>query len=86
MTRFLTASLSLIVIISCNTGNQDNNSSHDSTELLRLERKWLEAEFSLDTAFLSSLMDTTFISISDEGVKGKNDDLISMYNNIRNVN
>jgi hypothetical protein len=79
----LLASLSILIFISCNTGKQNNNSSHDSSELLRLERTWLEAEFSLDTAFLSTLMDSTFISISDEGVKNKTNDLISMYKNIK---
>ena len=83
MTRHLLASLSVLIFISCDTLKEDNNSSHDSSELIRLERKWLEAEFSLDTAFLSTLMDSSFISISDEGVKNKNDDLISMYKNIK---
>jgi hypothetical protein len=54
--------------------------SNDKQSLLNLEREWLEREFRLDTAFLSGIMDSTFISISDEGVKTKQQDLVSMYN------
>ncbi len=58
-------------------------SVNQSTEyLLSLERKWLVAEFALDTAYLSSLMDSTFNSISDEGVHNKQQCLQSMYSNI----
>jgi hypothetical protein len=54
----------------------------EKSELLNLEYEWLEKEFELDTAFISSIMDSTFIGISDNGVKNKQEDLISMYNNI----
>jgi hypothetical protein len=56
--------------------------SDEKNELLGLEYEWLKREFELDTAFLSSIMDSTFISISDSGVQSKQEDLISMYNNI----
>ena len=56
--------------------------SRDESALLNLEYEWLDKEFQLDTAFLSSIMDSTFIGISDSGVKNKREDLISMYNNI----
>jgi hypothetical protein len=51
-------------------------------ELFNLEHEWLEKEFLMDTAFLSTIMDSTFIGISDNGVKNKEEDLLSMYNNI----
>ena len=54
----------------------------DKRELLTLEKRWLEKEFSLDSAFLSSIMDSTFIDISEDGVKNKEEDLLSMYNTI----
>jgi hypothetical protein len=54
----------------------------EKSELLNLEYQWLTKEFALDTAFLSSIMDSTFIGISDNGIKNKHEDLISMYNNI----
>jgi hypothetical protein len=40
-------------------------------ELLSLERKWLEAEFGLDTAYISTLLDSTFIGISANRISGK---------------
>ena len=51
-------------------------------ELLSLERKWLEAEFALDTAYLSTLLDSTFIGISANGVSNKQDELKDMHDNI----
>ncbi len=84
MVRFLSASLITLVIIGCNASRPDNNkSASDSLKLIALERQWLEAEFSLDTANLSLLMDPGFIGISEEGIKTKTEDLISMYNNIK---
>ena len=54
----------------------------DKRQLLDLERAWLEHEFALDTAFIASIMDSTFIGISEGGVKNKQDDLLIMYKNI----
>jgi len=62
-----------------------NNSSaniDDKRQLVDLERAWLEHEFALDTAFLASIMDSTFIGISEDGIKSKREDLLAMYNNI----
>ncbi len=62
-----------------------NNSSaniDDKRQLMDLERAWLEHEFALDTAFLASIMDSTFIGISEDGIKSKREDLLAMYNNI----
>jgi hypothetical protein len=52
-------------------------------ELLSLERKWLEAEFKLDTAYISTLLDSTFIGISADRISNKHEDLKGMYDNIR---
>ena len=51
-------------------------------ELLSLERKWLEAEFGLDTAYISTLLDSTFIGISANRISGKQEELKGMYDNI----
>jgi hypothetical protein len=51
-------------------------------ELLSLERKWLEAEFDLDTAYISSLLDSTFIGVSANRVSNKQEELKGMYDNI----
>ena len=50
--------------------------------LLSLEYKWLKAEFALDTTYLSSIMDPTYIGISENGIHNKQQDLLGMYNNI----
>ena len=51
-------------------------------QLLSLERKWLEAEFALDTAYLSTLLDSTFIGISTDHISNKQQNLKGMYDNI----
>ena len=62
------------------TATQSNDKTKE--ELLLLERKWLEAEFALDTAYISTLMDTTFISISANRISNKQEELKGMYDNI----
>ena len=36
----------------------------------------------MDTAYLSTIIDSTFIGISDNGIKNKQESLLGMYNNI----
>lgn len=67
------------------TDKTDPEISSDQTKeyLLSLERKWLEAEFALDTAYISSLLDSTFISISADHISNKQQELKGIYENIR---
>ena len=67
-----------------NKTGDENNSQNDNVkeELLLLERKWLEAEFALDTAFISGLIDSTFMGISANRISGKQEELKGMYDNI----
>ena len=76
--------ITLLLIVSVLVRCSEKSSDHINQEqvLLNLERQWLEKEFTLDTAFLSSLMDSTFIGISEKRVKNKGESLLSMYNNI----
>ena len=69
-----------IVFFSCTL--KSAVSVDDKRQLLDLERAWLEHELALDTAFLASIMDSTFIGISKNGLENKQEDLLSMYNNI----
>lgn len=62
------------------TGNFSNDNVKE--ELLSLERKWLDAEFALDTAYISTLMDPTFIDISADHISNKQQALKGMYDNI----
>jgi uncharacterized protein YggL (DUF469 family) len=58
--------LLVIVCVGCSSSENDklvlvkNSTEKISEELLALERKWLEAEFKLDTAYISTLIDSTF--------------------------
>ena len=60
----------------------DQSNGKIKEELLLLERKWLEAEFALDTAYLSTLLDSTFIGISANRISGRQEELKGMYDNI----
>ena len=73
-------------LVACNETDPDKTStsihqSNDATkrDLLSLERKWLDAEFALDTAYISTLIDPSFIDIS-ETIHNKQQALKGMYN------
>ncbi|HMK18046.1 MAG TPA: nuclear transport factor 2 family protein [Chitinophagaceae bacterium] len=77
------------ILFACSQSNSKktvdtDNFSNDNVkeELLSLERKWLDAEFVLDTAYVSTLMDSTFIDISTDHISNKQQALKGMYNNI----
>jgi len=74
--------LSGLAIISISCVESSKSDYEAGQELLTLEKKFLEKEFALDTASLASLMDSTFIDITDDGVKDKQEDLIDIYYNI----
>jgi hypothetical protein len=81
--------LLMAILFGC-TGTDSNNktepgrtsNSKASEELLSLERKWLEAEFELDTAYIATLLDSTFIGISANRISNKQEELKGMYDNI----
>ena len=58
------------------------SNSKAGEELLSLERKWLEAEFALDTAYLSTLLDSTFIAVSANRISNKEEELKGIHDNI----
>ena len=66
-----------------------NNKNIDTAtikqHLLFLEYKWLEAEFALDTAYVSSLMDSTFQSVNSEHILNKQQELDYMFKNISSM-
>jgi len=53
--------------------------------LLLLERKWIEAEFALDTAYISTLMDSTFQSVNADQILNKQQELDGIFKNIRSM-
>ena len=54
-------------------------------ELLSLERKWLEAEFALDTAAISPMLDPTFVSITGNDTSNKQQELKGIYENMSSM-
>jgi hypothetical protein len=79
MRLLLTVILFLSSCAGYETGNAD---SKIEKELILLERKWLEAEFALDTSYISTLIDSSFIGISANRVSNKHEELKGMYDNI----
>jgi hypothetical protein len=78
-----------IVLFGCSDDNTHkskdevkNSDQKIKLELLSLERKWLDAEFALDTASIAPLLDSTFISISANGTSNKQMELAGIYKNI----
>jgi hypothetical protein len=60
--------------------------SGEADLLLNLERTAIEKEFENDTAYLSSVMDSTFIELSNGKIKNKHEVLETIYsNNITNL-
>ena len=59
--------------------------SGEVKKLLELEHEAITREFQNDTAFLSSLMDTTFIELNNEKIKNKHEVLRTIYeHNVEN--
>lgn len=71
--------LGSLILLGCI--NHPSNKSDDKALLLQLEYKWFEAEFSADTVFLSSLLDSTFICLTEGGVLTKQETLNHMITN-----
>lgn len=88
MKHSLTAFALLLLISSCGENSTDKTTnqplSADKTKetLLTLEHKWLEYEFSLDTASVSKFLDDDFISISAEDTSNKQNELAGVYKNM----
>lgn len=83
--------LTLVILVyiglaSCNYSDENRDRSSDPAatkqELLLLEQNWLEAEFKLDTAYISTLIDSTFTGISGSRLTNKQQELDGMYSNI----
>jgi hypothetical protein len=76
----------LFLTFSC-SGPSDKNETGIMKEqpeavILSLEKKWLDAEFNLDTATIAGLLHTRFISVNGREISGKQQELTGIYNNI----
>lgn len=81
------AILSLLCLYACEPGSTKENKidSQIKQPLLSLERRWIEAEFALDTAYVSSLMDSTFQSVNSEHSLNKQQELDGIFKNISSM-
>lgn len=76
----------LLVLPYACSHRQSNNSTADHEirqRILSLEQKWIEAEFELDTAYISNLLDTTFIGITAAQIANKQQEINSVYANMK---
>lgn len=74
------------IFTSCLPAEKSNKAIHlneeTKQELLTLELKWLEAEFKLDTAYISTLIDSTFTGISGSRITNKQQELEGMFHTV----
>ena len=69
----------LVCLLSCGSDTPDHSAV--SKKLLDLETEGIKREFRNDTAFLSSLMDSTFIELSGDTIKEKHGVLKTIFQN-----
>jgi hypothetical protein len=79
--NFLYLIFSAFFLINCSAKNK-TGSGEDKEDLMLLERKSLEAEFALDTGYISTLIHQSFVEISEEGTHNKPQYLAAIYSNI----
>ena len=74
----------LLLAGACSQQQSNNTSSTVETKqhLLSLERKWIEAEFALDTSYISSLLDSTFINVNALYIHNKQEEISGIYDNM----
>ncbi len=69
----------ILLVLSCNP--YELSSAREADNLLNLERNAIEREFNNDTAYLSSIMDSTFIELSGDKIKDKHEVLKTIFKN-----
>jgi len=88
MTRYLNNTILLFTLFSLQTflvvAQKDKNldASTIKQQLLSLERKCIEAAFVSDTAYISTLMDSTFQSVNADHISNKQQELDGIYKKI----
>lgn len=75
-------SLAVAILLFHSAISQISPFQKDSLMLRSMEYQWLTAEFKLDTATISKMMDDAFISIGDNSISNKHQELAGTYKNI----
>ncbi|MEP7255050.1 MAG: nuclear transport factor 2 family protein [Ferruginibacter sp.] len=79
--KFVTI-ISFLLSLSYQALSQKIDSRLAAEILKKIEYDWLIAEFKLDTATISKMMDDSFISINPSGILNKQEELDGIYKNI----
>jgi hypothetical protein len=86
ISNLLLAGIILLLAIGCKEKQPEKSviivSDHPEETILRLEKKWLDAEFRLDTASIAPLLHPRFISINGSRISGKQEELKGIYDHI----
>jgi len=61
---------------------QTTTITDDKSMIRQLEYDWLQAEFRLDTASISAMMDETFVAVAGAGLQNKQRELEGIYANM----
>jgi hypothetical protein len=78
--KFLTICLTVMMCAGITRGQ--TSFEKDSIAIVNMERKFLEAEFRLDTSTISGMMHPAFLAIGPGDVSGKQEELKGIYLNI----
>jgi hypothetical protein len=76
-----TLSILTLLFATVSTGAQDNLNP-DQKILRQLEYEWLMAEFRVDTATISKMMDSSFMAIGENKISSKKEELVGIYKNM----
>jgi hypothetical protein len=68
MLKVSSAAFCIFLLIELGCTSKIADDPDDKARLLQLENQWFEAEFSADTSFLATLLDSTFVCVTDGGV------------------
>lgn len=80
----------LLFFVACTSQSAEKKKTKEDVSqtkqhILSLERKWIEAEFALDTAYIATLLDSTFISVSAKQVSNKQQEINGIYANMSSM-
>ncbi|MCA4899416.1 MAG: nuclear transport factor 2 family protein [Bacteroidota bacterium] len=82
--RYVLSIVTAVVVLGCTSRDAQQKLTNEKVkqDILTLEKKWFEYEFALDTASISPMIDSSFISISAKGISNKQQELDGIYKNI----
>lgn len=82
--RYVLSIVTAVIVFGCTSRDAQDKLTTEKVkqDILTLEKKWIEFEFALDTASISLMLDSSFISISANGISNKQQELDGIYKNM----